>query len=575
VPVGTIVTSVSAFLEASSTTYKASRYIVTISKRLTADIDVDNKLKTGSSIWVSSKLFDYSDLGLVLDGGGKDITIPIDSFKIDATYTYYVTISGLSNTLNGTGALGYAYNLETSQSRQRRKGWTYSGTSASDVTTPYSAYEGFVPASLRLGVSYQEPKLLSISESAIAFEHITKVYDADITASSFDVTYNVKISRNFSRGIYEGTNTLIAASVGKSRYDILYINIESGQLGYPCSISVVSGTERDGDTAEFIESTESLLNGNQIPIAYLRVSDTDIEVLECWDLYSGNIPELLDVVESDKTRNRDIFAHKLGAISRGGALSIDGIGDSILEAGSGGGSISSPNGANRDMLSYFQPNIGADVTSSVSLFTAVELGMADDGAGSIHTKRSFAWTFVDEIRKLGGYTLGTDLFFNNWGISSKKISDTYTAGTASAWLINFCVPNADVVIMNFGMNDFPGLLSNFYSEYVGAIEYIKSNKQDSNGDAPKVIVIGTARPNVATYASSMGRWYEINKLLRYISYKTNSVFIDVVPYYSDEYSRASHISNKDMCSANGGNHPGLYEHSSIIGRAIINQTVRT
>lgn len=567
IPVGSVLVGVKASLQISSAANKAMDYVLAIYRRATSDANVDASTNTGTLEYLTSRLFTGSSLGLVDGAAVKDVLFSLDSLTLETGYTYYASLSGIAAN-GGFGQIGYSVDYARSSLRQRRRGWTVSGTTVTSVTT-FGAE--VIPVSLRMGLVFQEPVSVTLAENTPTPTYIDKITDASFTTSGFDLTTRIKYSRDNTYFDHDDQRTITAAAAGQTRFDILYLD-RSLVLDFTerPTFGLAAGTERTTDAPEFIPTVKASLQGHQTPIAYLRVTNSTLTVLPSWDAVNDDLEHLVPQIRLDRERNQRLLRSALGRIYRAGPIKIAGIGDSIMALGNVGtvAGYAAANGTARDIgrTQYYNTNIGSDLVTALPLFTSVQLGRPDDGGGSIHTKTGFIWTFVGAIQKLTNLALGTaGILYNNWGINSQRWQNLHNAGVASSWLINFCADGADLVIINMGMNDYNTSVT-FYTNAVNAIQYMQANMVDRNGNPPPIIIMGIARPNNSI---TQNFWTAANRRVRAVAEETNCAYVDLNPWYDNPNLRAIGMTGADTCTANGTNHPGIYEQEQVMGRALI------
>ena len=426
-----------------------------------------------------------------------------------------------------------------------------------------------------MGFVYQEPLSITVEENKPTPIYVDKITNADFIVSGLDITTRIEYMRDNARFKTDNTRTITAAAAGQKRFDLLYLD-RSNLLDFTeiPTFGVVAGTERTNDPGEFIPTLNSGLTFGRMPVAYLRVTDSGVTALPCWDVMNGDIENFVSQIRLDLDRNQRILRSAIGRINRATPIKIAGIGDSIMAIGTVAkvAGILAPNGVSRDRgtTQYYQVNIGGDLVSALPLYTSVQMGYADDGAGAVHTKTSFMWTFVGAVQKASGLALGASgILYNNWGINSQRARDLYASGAASTWLQNFCANGADLVVINLGMNDYatPQPLFNFPQDYVAAVEYIKANTVDRDGNVPPIILMGIAKPNASI---AQNYWTAANRNVRAVAEATGCAFVDLMPYYDAPNLRSIGLTGSDTCIANGTNHPGIYEQEKVMGRALVN-----
>jgi lysophospholipase L1-like esterase len=362
------------------------------------------------------------------------------------------------------------------------------------------------------------------------------------------VTVEGKLLRNGQLSSIATVQTLTATTGSDVRYDVIYLDIEDGTFG------VLVGTPRTIDPGEFIPA---LTNSRHLALFNCRVTATAVDAVGVWHVEDAEARMLASTLEAERRRSRRMLPKTLAKIRKGAALKVLGFGDSIIAIQSSAPSSSVPNGATRDVAAaslastnhYLRDSIAADVVDAIPLYTAVQLGRVDDGAGAVHTRFGFVWELVTALQ-----ATGSAVTYDNFGISGIASASAVNGAVLSAWGLAAVALTPDVVVINFGMNE-RGVTT------TEANLIIIGNAFKAAGI--EVIFMGVARPN-----GSLAGWEYTNRAIERAATFTGSAFIPFLPLYDSRYIGAIGCSTLDSCAANRNNHPGLLEHKAI-GRELI------
>jgi len=390
----------------------------------------------------------------------------------------------------------------------------------------------------------------------VSYGDLIETASISYSASSANVDVAITVNRN---GVSTETSyTLTVTLTGSGslwRYDLVYLAKDG-------SLAIEAGAEaRTTDASAFIPATPD----EGIPLFMLRVGGTGVgDALSQWDLHDGIKRQIQPEVLRDIERNRRILARTRNKIARGDTINIQSLGDSITETAGivGSNGVTTPNGQYRDRAAstdgeggyqYLRTAYGDDVVDAVPLYTAVQLGRADDSAGAVHTRISYVWQLVAELERIG-YTLGTDLTYDNFAQSGKGTTDLVDGSLLPrAWLDNAVALAPDVVIFAMGMNDLGGP-----EDVYARVRVIIREYQAAGTD---VIVMGCARPRGDIVGNAfLSGWLPVNEALRRAAYDGGAAWVSLLPLYETRYLGALGMSVSDLCTANGYNHPGIREH---------------
>ncbi|WP_339764966.1 SGNH/GDSL hydrolase family protein [uncultured Sulfitobacter sp.] len=535
VPVGAIVSNVTADLTLYS---DATTVRVLLLKRLTSageaawDQGVD-----GSAFQVHQ--FDPADIDANIDGTDVSrLTFPVDPFIIEAGYSYFAAIQHFDG-LTGV-PMGIGKDTSTNLERQHHRGWYIGGDNFQRLDV-YTAIGGnTVRVSIGLGYKSQKAR----DYKAAAFDVTT----AEITVSGTTATVKatVRYGQDFSGEL--GTVSVPFAATGLTRYDLIWFNPLNRSFGR------TAGTERAVEATEYIPAAE---NGAYKTMFHIRVTNAGHEWVPVWDLVNGDPPIYRDSLVAERERSKRALSKTRAKLMRGAAIHIVGIGDSTLALQTNGtANQTTPNGPERDVDTVYLESHGADYLATLTKFTAVELGRADDGAGAIHVKLSHVWRMVDALQQ-DGATVTYDNFAVGGYRTNELVGDT-APYAPTTWFQNALNLGGDLMIFVFGMNDL--VTSAVVDRMVVAIEAAKSAGYE-------VIVMGVVRRNPGSYVRNV--FIGINAHLRLAAQHAGAAYVDVASLYEDDGLGALGITASDTCKANDNNHPGVRECDVIAQRGLI------
>jgi hypothetical protein len=515
---GDIPRAVTAYLVAYTGTkkFRASVY------EFDSSID-DTSISLGGYAPIVTTEMTPAELGLTLDATtSKFVEIPIDSFVAVAGKQYRIVIECFE-ALRVHKAFGLGYTNVT-DSRQRRRGWySTNGT----ITIAIDA--GF-QSSVGAEVAFSE--IMDASTEG-------RIKKASASVAGMVVSLLSAYDHNGSKQFAHGSQTLTAAAALNVRYDVIYFDADAGTFG------VQSGIERTTDPSEFIPA---LTLANRIALFNCRVTDTAVTTTSVWGVFNTENRVLSESLERERRRSRMCLPKTLAKVSRGNALHIVSMGDSILALQSATPSTDTPNGSVRDKEFYLE-QMGSDVKSALTKYTAIQLGRPDDGAGAIYIAISFVWQLARALQ-----ATGQSVLYDNFAIGGTNTSNAVDAGLApTAWLTNVIALAPDLVILNFGSNERGDAATE--RRMVAVINHLKAA-------GIEVIVNGCARP-VITTAGALTQWEYTNRVLERAAKFANVAFMPMFSLYNERFLGAIGCDVIDVSSANRINHPGILEHSRI------------
>ncbi len=365
------------------------------------------------------------------------------------------------------------------------------------------------------------------------------VEDASFSSSGYVASLSATIARGG-----ETVNTVSQAGIefsaptsGAVRYDLAVLDAVTQ------GFSIIQGTERTEDPTVGIPTTSS---AKDRPLFLVRVSSSGLTTAALWKIFQGEVYEAQKWIDARVAQSRRNMKSVMRKIRLGLPIRIAGFGDSITAIQSGAPSMVAPNGATRDRATaslaennhYLRDGYANDVVDAIPLYTSVELGRSDDGAGPVHTRVGAIWRLISDLESYG-YKLGEDLWYDNWGVSS-----AISQGQGSAWLAALVASDADLVIHAFGMNERGSADSEARMTY--AAHALKQSGKD-------VLFLQCARPRVGSASS----WEYTNRVITRVADYTQSGLATIEHFAS--YPELVGMAISDFCEANKQNHPGLLE----------------
>ncbi|CZT36243.1 pyocin knob domain-containing protein [Rhizobium sp. 9140] len=394
-------------------------------------------------------------------------------------------------------------------------------------------------------------KLAQLPASApLALEET--ILDASISAvvaSGLVITCRALVGRS-GMGLWTPSQTIALAATASTniRFDLLYYDVSTKQLG------IIQGTERAGDPDAFMPKRTSL---RQLPIAMLRVYQATVQWTMLYELVDGVMPQAKAWRDQIRSENRRRAKPLTARAASRQAIKLISFGDSINAQQSAVPSSTAPNGAMRDRATavYLAEGYGSDVLATIQLYTAVQLGRADDGAGAVHTRVGMVWEVVSALEKQG-YVLGQDLVYDNWSVAGSSSADAVSGSTPTSSLTSAAASGAHGVLVTYGMNE----LGDPAAE---ARLMIAGQTFLSAGSLP--IFVGVPRPRTL----AIHNWAFTNRLIKRVADALDVPFVPVDHLYDDRFIAAlGGLTTLDVCPSNKINHPGLIELPAI-GREIV------
>lgn len=403
-----------------------------------------------------------------------------------------------------------------------------------------------------VGVSYAYvPALGKLAHAQVSSVVVTRVSDSAVLTLGADYTLNARWGGLMRAASGVDVPVTVTYSWSNIRYDLLYLDAATLSLG------IVAGTE--GAFGEVLDRAAAIGASSRIPIAYLRVTATAVEILPVWAVDGVVHRDLIEQWERDATRNARVLRSTLGAAYSGKTIQVNAYGDSIVAMQNAVPPVTTPNGTMRDRASSAGGYIPGE---SLTLY---DFG---DGAGAVHTKFGTHWAVANALQQLG-----SAVEMLNWGIGGTNSSSATNNGLDASRIaaLETAVSAAvtagkqPLVLVHFGMNEIG--VSTTEANVVEILRRVYA----AGGDA---LVVGVARRNLIDVGYSDDQWRLTNRALRraaeYVDPASgkSAGFVETLGIFDDAYNVLG-ISRDDNCSANGTNHPRVRELSAIEMAAVM------
>lgn len=330
------------------------------------------------------------------------------------------------------------------------------------------------------------------------------------------------------------------------------------------ALSVIAGEARGRDA---LEKRAQPANQQQVVVAYVVKTQRGIYVAP---RHFGDISE-----RYRDELNRIRSARLRGKMMRSETINIAGTGDSIMQLGDPTlASYTAPNGPYRDVPvtgSYLNPNsdgIQSDITGAYPLYTSVQLGMPDDGAGAVHSKLGAHWVAIDAIQK--AYDCPVNFFNTAIGgtTSASNISNGRPNGSEPgrlAALNAVCAAGTmDALIVSFGMNSNTN--TNVDEDLVAIANAVRAVH-------PDVTLIFTAQAKPNEVYRSGDAWQQQARQIQWAADYVGAVYIDMAVLWGNQGGPGLLATPTGFeCSTTYVNHPGIAElrgMGELIARAML------
>lgn len=531
---GTIITGIAAYI---ITPAAVSTLTFEIYSRSTSSGSIDSAPVLSEDVLIQSVVKTPAECGLIADDTtARQASALITPFAAAAGTSYFVVVTARDANGNLT-ALGVGGAAPT-PSRQRRRGWY--ATSYGSYTAVSSSY------SMSLGLLTQ----LAQPVSNVLGSTLDRIDSATISWSGLVLTTNIIVNNSGAPFAVGETRTFTAASSSKVRYDTLYYDIVSGSFG------VAAGTEATNDAAE---RPGALTASTQVVIARVRVTDAAVtDAVPMWRVSRGGDPQdLVVALEDERRRSRACLTNTMARIASGKPLKVVSIGDSILamENTTTGGGSTTANGSNRDRAQeYLSSKIGSDLYGALPLYTSLQLGRADDGAGAVHTKWGEIWDgFVTPAQNAG-----VPVSYDNFCWGGKSSADAMSGGSVGAWVTNAIALGPQLVFVHFGQNE------NGSTATEGNLTKIAQAFMAAGADVVLMGVPGRTAMTDTQYAN----WLYTNNVIARVAKFVGCAHIPTGALYDPRYLGVFGISALDTATANRINHPGIIEKNRIAAEVL-------
>ncbi|WP_312531944.1 SGNH/GDSL hydrolase family protein [Paracoccus sp. (in: a-proteobacteria)] len=490
------------------------------------------KLTARAAGKVAVKIFTRDDASGYCDQFGEDIWLTAEAGENLFSGLAITVPKGGMLGVYGVGVLGHAPGAVQNPATQAFYENT-SGNSSSFMDATAAS-----TTSLCVGAStIVETASLGVSSGVI---------DAAVAVDAMTILPSVTLGRSgVRRGRVTGAVMPISPpAFGMTRYDLLVFDMAAS------TFSVLNGVER---TVGYAISQPKAALPSQKPIAVLKVTDATVSPVMVHDVIDGEISDLAADLEVKRARNRALIPRTIHMIRGQRPLRMLGFGDSLTAIQGGAVSTTEINGANRDYATapltnanhYLRDGYSDEVVDALPLYTSVQLGRADDGAGQIHSRIGINWEVVAALER-AGYALGVDLWYDNLGWSGRATAAAVSGTTPTEWLEAAKATVADLVIVGLGMNE-RGNAGTQGRMVIIINELIASGKE--------VIVLDCPRPRNGNYYE----WQYTTEALRGAAEFCEVPFVSYGHLAAGANLRSFGMHSSDVCEANRINHPGLLE----------------
>ncbi len=489
------------------------------------------KLAARAAGQVAIKIFTRDEVSGYCDQIGDDLWLTAEAGENLFTGLSIPVPKGGMLGVYGTGVLGWVSgNLDDPAAQAFYENASGNSSSFSDAATAGHAI------------------CIGASTKAEAVGHGTGsgVVDAAVAVDALTVTPSVTLGRSgVNRGRVVGAAMAVTPSAsGMTRYDLLMFDMAAS------TFSVLPGVER---TVGYAVAQPKPALPSQKPIAVLKVTDAAVLPVMVHDIVNGEISALAANAEIVRAANRVLIPRTINTIRGRRPLRILGFGDSITAIQGGAVSDIEINGVNRDYATapltnanhYLRDGYPDEVVDAVPLYTSVQLGRDDDGAGQIHSRIGINWEVVAALER-AGYELGTDLWYDNLGWSGRATAAAVSGTTPTAWLNTAISATADLVIVGLGMNERGN--AGTQGRMVIIINALLASGKE-------VIVLDCPRPRNGTYHE----WQYTSDALRGAAEFCGVPFVSYGDLAAGANLRSFGMHPGDVCEGNRINHPGLME----------------
>ncbi|MBK5002954.1 SGNH/GDSL hydrolase family protein [Pseudomonas sp. S31] len=314
----------------------------------------------------------------------------------------------------------------------------------------------------------------------------------------------------------------------QERYDLVYATLEDGSVG------VRHGATRDIDASDYIPP----LKEGEFAIATIYVVGDKRTVVPVYRFVDGRPTSGGPGSQAEKAHNDASLRRVKALLADGDPVKIASYGDSITAFGSGRGTYTA-NGPVRDIGSSMEA-MQPDTRERWDYFDF------DDGAGKVHVKKSYVWTFIHNMEA----RYGSEIEYLNFGGSSTHSGTGDQQGLWPERLEPVLATKANLMILAFGMNE------------IGSKETQKNVAEiirRAKGAGMEVVVMAVTKPNPVANPMSKGAWDYTNAALKAAAYEAGAAFCDTT-ILTDGAGGGIPLAPESLSAANFFNHPGPIEH---------------
>jgi hypothetical protein len=355
-----------------------------------------------------------------------------------------------------------------------------------------------------------------------------------------------------------GTAYAVTASYtwAQVRYDLIYLDQETMAIG------AVVGTPRDRDVAEYLPKASV----GQLPLAYARVvGGTITTVIPVYDVEGGIRRKYVGDLAERRRLNRIRLRKTLGRANAGQTFPFVSYSDSIEAMQAGVPPYATPNGVLRDRgtTGFLADAQSPDTLATVPTYTAVQLGMADDGAGQVHTKLGKSWGFIAGL--LDRHPDCT-IQYKNLSIASTTAETTdqgngvLNGGNPTRLSVAVAAASGGTAHVCFGQNGMSNAPTATRAQMVAIIQAFQAGPGNGLPGAD-VIVSGVTRPN-AYGGRTLQMWLDTNRAVEAAADFCGAAFVPTRLVADDDNIGVLGLDLLDMSAANLTNHPGIREQTA-------------
>jgi len=423
--------------------------------------------------------------------------------------------------------------------------------SASNVTT------NFAGGTLALGFGGSSSTAFALMNASgyLPKAHLTNLVVKDASTSAVlalgtDYLANTEHGAIGLPAIGSARNVSASFNYTQVRYDLVYLDPEALTIG------VLKGTPRDRDVIEYRPVPNA---GNQLPLCYARVVGGAItSIIDVHDVEGGIRRKYAADLAERRRLNQKALRKIIGYLRAGTPFNQVGYGDSETAVQRDVPPYATANGAERDRITAgpFQSYPGyPDTNAGITLYTAVQLGMPDDGAGQVHTKIGWNWELIAGFKER--YP-NAQISYQNMGIASTTTETTdqgngvlngghpLRLAAATALAVN------GLAVICFGQNGMGRTQTR--DEMIAIIQAFQS------AGAAGIIVMGVTRPN-ALSGRTVAQWEFTNRAVERAADYCGVAFVPTFYVANDDNIGVICADPLDLSAGNFTNHPFVREYS--------------